>query len=47
MAANINGQAIIFCTRGYYVLLSSFFFPRLFSTVGDWMSTIIPHMMWP
>ena len=23
------------------------FFPRLFSTVADWMSTILPHMMWP
>ena len=23
------------------------FFPRLFSAVGDWMSTILPHMMWP
>ena len=22
-------------------------FPRLFSAVGDWMSTILPHMMWP
>jgi len=30
-------------------LLSSFFFffPRLFSAVGDWMSTILPHMVWP
>jgi len=28
-------------------LHSSFFFPRLFSAVGDWMSTILPHMMWP
>jgi len=24
-----------------------FFFPRLFSAVGDWMSTILLHMMWP
>ena len=36
---------------GHYILqlwfLSSFFFfPRLFSAVGDWMSTILPHMMW-
>ena len=24
-----------------------FFFPRLISAVGDWMSTILPHMVWP
>jgi len=24
-----------------------FFFPCLISAVGDWMSTILPHMMWP
>jgi len=23
------------------------FFPRLISAVGDWMSTIVPHMVWP
>jgi len=23
------------------------FFPRLYSAAGDWMSTILPHMMWP
>jgi len=22
------------------------FFPRLISVVGDWMSTILPHMVW-
>jgi len=31
--------------------LSSFFFhltfPRLISAVADWMSTILPHMVWP
>jgi len=26
---------------------SFFFFPRLFSAVADWMSTILPHMMRP
>ena len=25
----------------------SSFFPRLISAVGDWMSTILPHMVWP
>ena len=24
-----------------------FFFPRLISAVGGWMSTILPHMVWP
>jgi len=30
----------------FFLLLSSFF-PRLISAVEDWMSTILPHMMWP
>ena len=30
-----NGQAIVFCSCGYH-LSSAFFFPRLFSAVGDW-----------
>jgi len=28
-------------------LLLLLFFPRLISVVGDWMSTILPHMVWP
>jgi len=24
-----------------------FFFPRIISAVADWMSTILPHMVWP
>jgi len=28
-----------------FYLLS--FFPRLISAVANWMSTILPHMMWP
>jgi len=28
------------------IFLSSFF-PHLISAVGDWMSTILPHMVWP
>jgi len=37
---------------GHYIfalrfLLSSSFFPRLISAVGDWMSTIFPHMVRP
>ena len=33
-----------------FLLLLSFFllfFPRLISAVGDWMSTILRHMVWP
>jgi len=32
-----------------FVLLSFFlfFFPRLISAVGDWMSDVLPHMVWP
>jgi len=35
----------IFCPVISIFLLS--FFPRLISAVGDWMSTILPHMVWP
>ena len=30
-----------------FYLLLSFFIPRLISAVGDWMSAILPHMVWP
>jgi len=33
---------IIFLPCDFY-----FFLPRLISAVGDWMSTILPHMVWP
>ena len=39
------GRAIIFLPCDFY--LSSSFFPRLISAVGDWMHTILPHMVWP
>jgi len=37
---------------GHYIfalwfLLSSSFFPHVISVVADWMSTILPHMVWP
>jgi len=41
----VIGQTIIFLPCGFYLL--SFFFPRLILAVGDWMSTILPHMVWP
>ena len=31
----------------WFLLSSSFFFPRLISAVADWMSTILAHIMWP
>jgi len=34
----------------WFVLLSSFFLffiPRLISAAADWMSAILPHMVWP
>ena len=30
----------------WFVLLLSFF-PRLISAAADWMSAILPHMVWP
>jgi len=39
---------IIFCSCGYILLSFCFFiFFFVYSPVGDWMSTILPHMMWP
>ena len=40
-------QTIIFSSSGFFFfLLLSSFFPRLISAVADWMSTILPHMVW-
>jgi len=52
------GRPAMHSIRWHYVFvlwfLSSFFFflllsfsPGLISAVGDWMSTVLPHMMWP
>jgi len=44
------GQTIIFSSCGFFFFFSfflSFFFPRLISAVADWMSVILPHMVWP
>ena len=40
------GQTIIFSCCCLFFLLSSFF-PRLISAAADWMSAILPHMVWP
>ena len=41
-----TGQTIIFSCCGLFFLSSSFF-PRLISAAADWMSAILPHMVWP
>ena len=46
----VIGPAIIFLPCGFFLLLllSFFFFPSPnLRAVGDWMSTVLPHMMWP
>jgi len=42
----VIGQAIYIFILSF-ILLLLFFFPRLISAVADWMSTILPHMVWP
>jgi len=41
----VIGQTIIFSCFFFFLLL--LFFPRLISAVGDWMFTILWHMVWP
>jgi len=45
------GQAIIFSSCGLFLSSSIFyllsFFPRLISAAAHWMSTILPHLVWP
>jgi len=31
----------------FFFLLLLLLFPRLISAVGDWMSTILLHIVWP
>ena len=31
----------------WFVLVLLFFFPRLILAAADWMSAILPHMVWP
>jgi len=37
---------IIFLPCGLFFCLLSIFFPHLISAVADWMSAILPHMVW-
>jgi len=42
---------VALCNRADHYIFAlwflSSFFPHLISAVGDWMSTILPHMVWP
>jgi len=46
-ALRIRCGHYIFALRFLFLSSSSFLFPRLISAVRDWMSTILPHMVWP
>ena len=49
MAALCNRGAIMFLPCSFFLSSSIFFLflPRLISASADWMSTILPHMVWP
>jgi len=56
IAGNIYLFMVALCNRAdhiyfHAVVCSSsslfFFFPRLISAAADWMSAILPHMVWP
>ena len=42
----VIGQTIIFLPCDFYLSSFFLFFPRLISAAVDWMSTILPHMVW-
>jgi len=42
------GQTIIFSScRLFFLSFFLLLFPRLISAAADWMSAILPHMVWP
>jgi len=48
MAALCNRGPLYFCpVISIYLSFFFLFFPRLISAAGDWISTILPHMVWP
>jgi len=49
VVVNLWPPCIAGCGHIYFRPVSFFllFFPRLISAVADWMSTILPHMVWP
>ena len=38
---------ILFLSSSFFFFLLLSFFPRLISAVGDWLFTILWHMVWP
>jgi len=42
----VIGQTIYIFMLWFVLLLLSFF-PRLISAAADWMSAVLPHMVWP
>ena len=48
--SNLNETSyfmVALCNREtIYIFILFLFFPRLISAVGDWMSTILGHMVW-
>jgi len=38
---------VALCNNIFILWFLLLFFPRLISAVGDWMSTILPHTVWP
>jgi len=43
-------MVVLWNRTDHYIFILSFllsFFPRLISAVADWMSAILPHMVWP
>ena len=43
----VIGQTIIFSSCSSFLSSIFFFFPRLISAAAHWMSTILPHILWP
>ena len=45
----VIGRQYIFscCGLFFFFFFFFFFFPRLISAAADWMSAILPHMVWP
>ena len=43
----VKRQTIIFLSCDFYLSSFFLFFPCLISAAVDWISTILPHMMWP
>ena len=47
MVALCNRADHIYSSCSFFLSIFFLFFPRLISAVGDWMSAILPHMVWP